>query len=126
MVSSVAFIIQPEKGQPMNRSDQHIDTYLRKRRTVFNKGFDTFEDRISKDIARIEIASGLLEASELDFFQIAHEHWFGYALPEKEMEKIFTAYLYRSIVPAWASHLARRVLSLYYQGAFQFSELNIN
>jgi hypothetical protein len=110
----------------MKSVDLQIESYLKKLRTQFKKSFAEEEDTAAKDIARIEVASRLLQISEFCFFRLAYEEWCGCEISESDMEPIFTDYIFMDEVPHWARLLARTVLSSYFHGYFDSRDFNIN
>jgi hypothetical protein len=109
----------------MKRADSQIECYLKKLRSRFMASF-VEEETSAKDIARIEISSRLLQMSELSFFHLAYQEWFGDTISDQDMEDIYTDYLFMNEVPLWVSDLARNVLSCYFRGYFDTVEYSLN
>lgn len=57
-------------------------------------------------------AANLLQIGEFQLLQLAYADWFGIEMPAADADRVFRAYMYRSVVPVWARHYARRVLDL--------------
>ncbi len=55
-------------------------------------------------------AAQALQVKEFDFFRLAYRRWFGRQPDEKQLEKLFVAYMMRRVVPPWARHLSREVV----------------
>ena len=54
-------------------------------------------------------AANLLQIGEFQFLQLAYKEWHGEELPERQMDGLFNAYMFRGEVPLWASHYARTI-----------------
>ena len=83
------------------------------------------EDMREQDISKIEASSRLLGISEFRFFQLAYSQWYGREMPESSMEHIFADYMLKNVVPHWARHLSRIVLSRYFEGTLEPQDFNI-
>jgi hypothetical protein len=57
-------------------------------------------------------ASALLDIREFDFFVLAHNWWFGRGPDMSALERVFAAYMFKQIVPAWVRQYAREVMHL--------------
>ncbi len=64
------------------------------------------------DKALIGRAANLLQVGEFQFLQLAYFEWHGENLPEAMNDRLFTQYMIRDQVPAWARHYARRIVEL--------------
>jgi|APTNR8051073442_1049403.scaffolds.fasta_scaffold03062_7 hypothetical protein len=53
-------------------------------------------------------AARRLGLSEIDFFRLAHNRWFGRPAPEKAIEQAFMDYLLHGREPHWVRHLIRQ------------------
>ncbi len=62
---------------------------------------------------RLEIASAanILDIGEFQILEMAYRDWFGRDMPPAVVDSIFRQYMYRSIVPHWARHYARRIIA---------------
>ncbi len=65
------------------------------------------EDKGAK--ADILGAANLLQIGEFQFLQLAYKEWHGEELPERLMDGLFRAYMFRGEVRPWASHYARTI-----------------
>lgn len=108
----------------MDRLVSEIKSIRKKLGDLWLKYYSGKENNIMQDLARVELSSQLLQMSEFRFFQLAYSRWYGRELPEKDMEHIFTEYMYRNEVPHWTRHLARNVLSLHFHGSLDPREFN--
>lgn len=59
----------------------------------------------------------MMEVSEFQFFELAHERWYGRRARARFVEAMFEEYMLRESVPPWVRHLARQVLTLEERGA---------
>lgn len=57
-------------------------------------------------------ATALLDIREFDFFVLAHNWWFGRGPDMTALERVFAAYMFKQIVPAWVRQYAREILHL--------------
>lgn len=73
--------------------------------------FTLDEDGLEPDARAVLSASALLEITEFRLFELAYQRWFGEAAAEKTIERFFTAYMFRSVVPPWVRQFCRDVLS---------------
>ncbi|NIR28368.1 MAG: hypothetical protein GWN84_03375 [Gammaproteobacteria bacterium] len=74
--------------------------------------FTIDDDQIAPDTRDILSASAILEITEFRLFELAYERWFGKPAVEKEIERFFVGYMFRSIVPHWVRQFCRDVLTL--------------
>lgn len=95
----------------MKNSFFDIPSLLRKISASLRKKSARSQISLEKDMVEIEQSSALLGLSEFNFFQLAHAQWYGRELPERDMERIFADYLFKSRVPFWVRHLNRSVQS---------------
>lgn len=66
-------------------------------------------------------AANLLQIGEFQLLQLAYEEWHGRPLPADQVDTLFSDYMLRQHVPAWARHYARNILR-----GHDFGRLNIN
>ena len=66
------------------------------------------------DPKRSEIisAANLIQVGEFQFIQLAYKTWYKEDLPEDKVDKIFSEYMYRNIVPLWVSYYAKDIIKL--------------
>lgn len=79
--------------------------------------FTIDDDDLAPDARDILSASAVLEITEFRLFELAYKRWFGRAASEKEIERFFVGYMFRSIVPLWVRQFCREVLALDAAGA---------
>lgn len=60
----------------------------------------------------VSLAANLLQTGEFQVLQLAYYDWHGEDLPETSIDRIFSDYMMRGLVPAWARHYARRIIEL--------------
>ena len=67
-----------------------------------------------EDPKRSEIlhASNLLQIGEFQLMQLAYKVWYNEDLPENKINKIFSEYMFKGIMPIWATYYARDILKL--------------
>jgi hypothetical protein len=110
----------------MSAHSSKFETLSKKLKALI-KGWDFGEeDGRAKDVARIDSASRLLQISEFRFFKLAYLQWYGTDIPDSSMENIFADYMFINEVPHWARHLARKVLTLYFQSDLDPRVFNID
>lgn len=74
------------------------------------------EDKIPDDVWSVLTASSLLSVGEFRVFEIAYEEWYGESGEEKTIEKYFTPYMFKNVVPPWVRHFCKKVLKLEDEG----------
>ena len=57
-------------------------------------------------------AANLLHVGEFQLIQLAYKIWYHEDLPENKINKIFSEYMYRGIIPIWVTYYARDILKL--------------
>ena len=57
-------------------------------------------------------AANLLQIGEFQLIQLSYKVWYGEDLPEEKINKIFSEYMVRGIIPIWAAFYARDILKL--------------
>tara|TARA_Y100000590_G_scaffold426219_1_gene535059 strand:+ start:18 stop:536 length:519 start_codon:yes stop_codon:yes gene_type:complete len=57
-------------------------------------------------------AANLLQIGEFQLIQLAYKVWYGKNLPEDKINKIFSEYMVRGIIPIWVAFYARDILKL--------------
>lgn len=83
------------------------------------------EGRIPTDVWSVLKASSLLSVGEFRVFEIAYEQWYGESGDEKHIEKYFTAYMFKDIVPAWVRHFCKKIVELDEDDALDPAEFGI-
>ena len=78
---------------------------MKYRRRLF---FD--EKKMSSDVADVLEATALLEVTEFEFFRIAYRRWYGRAVDDDVLEKLYLPYMFHGRVPLWVRQLARDVI----------------
>lgn len=66
----------------------------------------------NKQKADIPQAANLLEIGEFQLLQLAYREWFGYDLPEEQVNRLFAIYISSQEAPAWAVQYARHIIEL--------------
>ena len=66
------------------------------------------------DPKRSEIlhAANLLQIGDFQLMQLAYKVWYNEDLPENKINKIFSEYMFKGIMPIWATYYARDILKL--------------
>jgi hypothetical protein len=57
----------------------------------------------------LRVAARRLGLSEIEFFRLAHDRWYGHPAPEKAIEQAFMDYLLHGREPHWVRHLIRQI-----------------
>ena len=57
-------------------------------------------------------ASNLLQIGEFQLIQLAYKTWYNEVLPEDKINKIFSEYMVRGIIPVWVAYYARDIIKL--------------
>ena len=68
------------------------------------------EKRMDPDALDVLEATALLDVTEFELFHLAHLRWFGHALDDAAMERLYLPYMFQGRVPPWVRDLARRVV----------------
>ena len=69
----------------------------------------TFDPDISPDVARVLNVAALLDTTEFKVFSMSYRHWFGRSASEADIERFFTDYMFKEIVPLWVRQFTRQV-----------------
>jgi hypothetical protein len=77
------------------------------------------------DLDKVAFASQALQISEFRLFRVAYSQWYGRDISESELEYIFSEYMFEGIVPPWARHFTRQVITRFEQGILDPGEFNI-
>ena len=66
------------------------------------------------DPKRSEIlhAANLLQIGEFQLMQLAYKVWHNEDLPENKINKIFSEYMFKGIIPIWVTYYTRDILKL--------------
>ncbi len=80
--------------------------------------------RDNEDI--VGLSSNILQVSEFRFFKLSYYNWYGRDLADKEMEYLYTEYMFDNYVPHWVRHTARKVEACYAQGTLDPRKFSIN
>ena len=78
---------------------------MRKRRLFFD------ERKMPGDVADVLEAAALLEVTEFELFRIAYRRWFGADIRDRELERFYLPYMFKSQVPPWVRQLTRSVIA---------------
>lgn len=70
------------------------------------------ENRIPPDVWKVLRAASLLSIGEFRVFEVAYREWHGEAGEEALIERHFTPYMFKDIVPPWVRHFCERVIRL--------------
>ena len=57
-------------------------------------------------------AANLLQIGEFQLIQLAYKVWYNEDLPEDKINKIFSEYMVKEIIPIWVTHYAQDILKL--------------
>ena len=57
-------------------------------------------------------AANLLQIGEFQLIQLAYKVWYGKNIPEDKINKIFSEYMVKGIIPIWVAFYARDILKL--------------
>jgi hypothetical protein len=83
------------------------------------------EDKIPDDVWSVLTASSLLSVGEFRVFEIAYKEWYGESGEEKTIEKYFTPYMFKNVVPPWVRHFCKKVLKQEDEGTLVPEEFGI-
>jgi hypothetical protein len=83
------------------------------------------EDKIPDDVWSVLTASSLLSVGEFRVFEIAYEEWYGEIGEEQTIEKYFTPYMFKNVVPPWVRHFCKKVLKQEDEGTLVPEEFGI-
>ena len=62
--------------------------------------------------SKIVHASNLLQVGEFQLIQLAYKAWYKEDLPEEKINKIFSEYMYRQIIPIWVTYYANDIIKI--------------
>ena len=62
--------------------------------------------------SEILYAANLLQIGEFQLIQLAYKVWYNGDLPEEKINKIFSEYMVRGIIPIWVTYYAKDILKL--------------
>ena len=62
--------------------------------------------------SKILHAANLLHIGEFQLIQLSYKSWFNEDLPEDKINKIFSEYMVRGIMPIWVTYYAKDILKL--------------
>lgn len=79
--------------------------------------------RAPDDHGAVMDAASALDVREVDFFRLSYRHWFGRDVRERDLERVFAAYMFRQDVPSWVRHFSRQVLALAERGGLDAARL---
>ncbi len=71
--------------------------------------FTSDDDTIPQDTRDVLAASSLLQITEFQLFELAHERWFGRQAKERDLEACFARYMFASRAPFWVRQFCRDV-----------------
>ncbi len=71
-------------------------------------------------------AADLLDTSEFRLFSVAYQRWHGSPPEPSVIERHFSAYMFRSVVPPWVRHLAREILAKAADGTLRGAEYGVH
>ena len=57
-------------------------------------------------------AANLLHVGEFQLIQLAYKIWYNEDLPESRINKLFSEYMFKGIIPIWVTYYARYILKL--------------
>jgi len=57
-------------------------------------------------------AANLLQIGEFQLIQLAYKVWYNENLPENKINKIFSEYMVRGIIPIWVTYYAKDIIKL--------------
>lgn len=70
----------------------------------------------STDAEAVRDAAFALKVSEFDLFRLAYRRWYGRDAEIKPLERVFAAYMFHQVVPAWVRQFCREVLAAAREG----------
>ena len=56
-------------------------------------------------------AAACLEVAEIRLFRNAYRHWYGEDPSDRQLDRIFCAYLFCGTIPFWVADYTRRILA---------------
>ena len=71
--------------------------------------FVSDDHTIPQDTLDVLAASALLQITEYQLFELAHERWFGRRAQESELEAFYVRYMFASQAPFWVRNYCRDV-----------------
>ena len=57
-------------------------------------------------------AANLIQIGEFQLIQLAYKSWYREELEETKVDKIFSEYMYRNIIPIWVKYYAKDIIKL--------------
>ena len=57
-------------------------------------------------------AANLIQIGEFQLIQLAYKSWYREELDETKVDKIFSEYMYRNIIPIWVKYYAKDIIKL--------------
>jgi hypothetical protein len=114
------------EAHAMTKIITKIRKFIEKSQNIFLPAMSAASDRKTRlDLDKVAFASQALQISEFRLFCLAYSQWYGCDIPESELEYIFSEYMFEGIVPHWARHFARQVITRFEQGMLDPGEFNI-
>jgi len=59
----------------------------------------------------VAAAANILQVGEFQLLQLAYHNWHGKDMPPDQSDAMFDAYMLQGVVPVWARHYARFIIS---------------
>jgi hypothetical protein len=84
-----------------------------------------FNPPVTSDVQTVVDTASVLHVSEFDVFRLAYEKWFGHPAANAEIDKDFTQYMNREIVPMWVRAFTRQVRKLSGEGPLNMRDFGI-
>jgi hypothetical protein len=85
----------------------------------------SFNPSVVSDVQTVVDTASVLHVSEFDVFRLAYENWFGHPAANTEIDKEFTQYMNREIVPMWVRSFTRQVRKLSGEGSLNLRDFGI-
>jgi hypothetical protein len=79
----------------------------------------------SDDMTRVVAVAACLQVSEYDVLRLAYRDWFGQLPTERELTRVFSAYLHHESIPVWVRAYLRRIEQLQASGQLDIRQLGI-
>lgn len=83
------------------------------------------EKSIPNDVWAVLRTASILNVGEFRVFQIAYREWYGEDGDEQTIERFYTPYMFKEIVPLWVRHFCKRVQKWDEDGTLDPVELGI-
>ncbi|MEZ5582233.1 MAG: hypothetical protein R3F37_05110 [Candidatus Competibacteraceae bacterium] len=84
-----------------------------------------FHPPVTNDVQTVVDTASVLHVTEFDVFRLAYEKWFGQPASNQEIDKEFTQYMNREVVPMWVRAFTRQIRRLSREGQLNVRDFGI-